>query len=182
MEISDGQNFVRNEKAGAAGKFLDHTMLTHAQKIAVVRSFYESKGYRVHSGLQFGCELVLYADDPSRVHSDFCVHVIDGTDGSVDWRMVQTLVRSMPDLHKTLVLAHVRVEKNTPGSSGDGNVDRSDNGDDIRNISASNSHRYEVVELAFATEHAPFRHKSVARKTVKVGSQVKSGGKQKRWP
>ena len=46
------------------------------QKIQIARRHYEKKGYRVHSGLQFGCELVLYADDPSRVHSDFCVHVV----------------------------------------------------------------------------------------------------------
>jgi tRNA splicing endonuclease len=42
----------------------------------VVRRHFEKKGYRVHSGLQFGCELVLYADDPSKVHSDFGVHVV----------------------------------------------------------------------------------------------------------
>lgn len=45
-------------------------------RVAIVRRHFEKKGYRVHSGLQFGCELVLYADDPSRVHSDFCVHVV----------------------------------------------------------------------------------------------------------
>jgi len=46
------------------------------ERVLVVRQHYEDKGYRVHSGLQFGCELVLYADDPSKVHSDFCVHVV----------------------------------------------------------------------------------------------------------
>jgi len=45
-------------------------------KIAILRKHFEAKGYRVHSGLQFGCELVLYADDPSKVHSDFCVHLV----------------------------------------------------------------------------------------------------------
>lgn len=30
-------------------------------RIALVRKHYEEKGYRVHSGLQFGVELVLYA-------------------------------------------------------------------------------------------------------------------------
>ena len=45
-------------------------------RVQIVRQHFERKGYRVHSGLQFGCELVLYADDPSRVHSDFCVHVV----------------------------------------------------------------------------------------------------------
>jgi tRNA splicing endonuclease len=44
--------------------------------ILIVRKHFERKGYRVHSGLQFGCELVLYADDPSRVHSDFCVYCV----------------------------------------------------------------------------------------------------------
>lgn len=46
------------------------------EKVKIVRVHFEQKGYRVHSGLQFGCELVLYADDPQRVHSDFCVHVV----------------------------------------------------------------------------------------------------------
>jgi hypothetical protein len=45
-------------------------------RILIVRRHFEKKGYRVHSGLQFGCELVLYADDPAKVHSDFCVHVV----------------------------------------------------------------------------------------------------------
>ena len=46
-------------------------------RLKFVRRHYEAKGYRVHSGLQFGCEFVLYADDPSRVHSDFCIHVVN---------------------------------------------------------------------------------------------------------
>ena len=46
------------------------------ERVQIVRRHYENKGYRVHSGLQFGCDLVLYADDPSKVHSDFCVHVV----------------------------------------------------------------------------------------------------------
>ena len=46
------------------------------EKVNFVRLHYESKGYRVHSGLQFGTELVLYADRPDLVHSDFCVHVV----------------------------------------------------------------------------------------------------------
>ena len=50
--------------------------LAHENRILIVRKHFENKGYRVHSGLQFGCELVLYADDPDRVHSDFCVHVV----------------------------------------------------------------------------------------------------------
>lgn len=46
------------------------------ERVLIVRRHFERKGYRVHSGLQFGCELVLYADDPSKVHSDFCVQVV----------------------------------------------------------------------------------------------------------
>jgi tRNA-intron lyase len=100
------------------------------ERVLVVRRHFEQKGYRVHSGLQFGCELVLYADDPSRVHSDFGVHVVPA-DGHLDWRQMQSLVRSMPGLHKTLILANVR----------------------------RSGKEYEVDELAMATEHAPFRHK-----------------------
>mmetsp|Transcript_50 Transcript_50/g.65 ORF Transcript_50/g.65 Transcript_50/m.65 type:complete len:135 (-) Transcript_50:229-633(-) len=118
------------------------------KRIAIVRRHFERKGYRVHSGLQFGCELVLYADDPNRVHSDFCVHIVP-SDDRLDWRTMQTLVRSMPDLHKTLIIASL--EKND-------NIN--DNGDD----------GYIVHELAMATEHAPFRHKNVMKE---VGAQVK---------
>jgi hypothetical protein len=53
-------------------------------------------------------------------------------DGLLDWREIQTLVRSMPDLHKTLILANVK--------------------------SDASGNRI-VEELAIATEHAPFRHK-----------------------
>mmetsp|Transcript_15648 Transcript_15648/g.20394 ORF Transcript_15648/g.20394 Transcript_15648/m.20394 type:complete len:133 (-) Transcript_15648:1395-1793(-) len=113
-------------------------------RVGLVRQHYEEKGYRVHSGLQFGCELVLYADDPTRVHSDFCVHVVP--DGELlDWRMMQSLVRSMPDLHKTLILANPI-------------------------LNAEDGSLQSVQELAFATEHAPFRHRKVKGE---VGSQKK---------
>jgi len=58
---------------------------------------------------------------------------------------MQTLVRSMPDLHKTLILTHIR-----------------EVGDE-----------FQVDEMAIATEHAPFRHKKQQVKNVVVGSQVK---------
>eukprot|EP00978_Attheya_sp_CCMP212_P000145 scaffold280_cov50-Attheya_sp.AAC.2 len=119
--------------------------LTEEERIDIVRKHFEAKGYRVHSGLQFGVELVLYSDSPTKVHSDFCVHVVS-SDGRVDWRVMQTLVRSMPDLHKTLILASVR-------------------------NSMDDSSPYAVDELAIATEHAPFRHKK--QTFVEVGSQVK---------
>ena len=131
--------------------------LTHEDRIAIVRKHFQLKGYRVHSGLQFGCELVLYADSPGKVHSDFCVHVVDNADGSLDWRMLQTLVRSMPDLRKTLIVANVSEVKSIEEEGG-----VCLDGDDER--------RYKVDELAFATEHAPFRHKNIPQG---VGTQVK---------
>ena len=45
------------------------------EKVEFVKEHYEQMGYRVHSGLQFGAELVLYADRPDLVHSDFCINV-----------------------------------------------------------------------------------------------------------
>jgi len=67
-------------------------LLTHSDRIAITRHHFEEKGYRVHSGLQFGCELVLYADHPGKVHSDFCVHIVEN-DGKIDWMTMQRLVR-----------------------------------------------------------------------------------------
>jgi tRNA splicing endonuclease len=51
-------------------------MSEESAKAAFVRRYYESLGYRVHSGLQFGCNFVLYADSPETVHSDFCVYIV----------------------------------------------------------------------------------------------------------
>lgn len=69
-------------------------------------------------------------------------------DESIDWREMQTLVRSMPDLHKTLVLANVK------GINGDNPY---------------------VEELAITTEHAPFRHRP---KSIEVGGQRKAQSKR----
>lgn len=135
--------------------------LTHSDHISIARTYFHNKGYRVHSGLQFGCELVLYADDPGRVHSDFCVHVVP-PDGKLDWRTIQTLVRSMPDLHKTLIIAHVKeVTTNEMGEQEEKFVVTY--GDPSRRL-------YYVEELAMTTEHAPFRHKNVSKG---VGMQLK---------
>ena len=57
---------------------------------------------------------------------------------------MQSLVRSMPDIHKTLIVANIKKE---------------DKG------------TYAVEELAFSTEHAPFRHH---KRITKVGSQKKN--------
>ena len=75
------------------------------ESIAIIREYYTKRGYLVYSGLQFGVALVLYADQPDRVHSDFAVHVVST---ALDWRTIQSLVRLMPALHKTLILAQVR--------------------------------------------------------------------------
>jgi hypothetical protein len=74
-------------------------------------------------------------------------------DGFLDWKEIQTLVRSMPDLHKTLILAYVQ-ETTEVG-------------------------KYMVEEIAIATEHAPFRHRNVI---IEVGAQRKkvNGEAQKR--
>lgn len=128
--------------------------MDHEKLIAIARRHFEEKGYRVHSGLQFGCELVLYADDPNHVHSDFCVHVVR-PESRIDWRTMQTMVRSLPNLHKTLILAHVKEEN------------------DIK----AGSTRFVVQELAISSEHAPFKqkNKSTITPTVQdIGTQFKS--------
>ena len=137
------------------------TNLTHEERTDIVRTHFQNKGYRVHSGLQFGVELVLYSDIPSKVHSDFCVHVPQDNNGKLDWRMIQTLVRSMPSLKKTLIVAHVKEKKV------DGSCDDSSGGDTQQQLVKE---RYVVHELAISSEHAPFRHKNIPKG---VGTQIK---------
>jgi hypothetical protein len=69
---------------------------------------------------------------------------------------MQALVRSMPDLHKTLILANVR----------------------------ENDEGFSVDEMALATEHAPFRHKNAVKgvgsqtKETRTGNVDESDGKR----
>ena len=142
------------------------TNLTHEERIDIVRTHFQNKGYRVHSGLQFGVELVLYSDIPSKVHSDFCVHVPQDNVGKLDWRMIQTLVRSMPSIKKTLIVAHVKEKTMVCSSSSVGS------GDDTQQ--QLEKERYVVHELAISSEHAPFRHKNIPKG---VGTQIKSQSK-----
>lgn len=131
----------------------------HEKRISIVRRHFEQRGYRVHSGLQFGCELVLYADDPDKVHSDFCVNVL-AADSGVNWMQLQTLARSMSALHKQLIV--VNVERRTESSV------------QVKNksiIKEAGGVDYIVHELAIASGHAPFRHKR--KETIPVGSQKK---------
>mmetsp|Transcript_54537 Transcript_54537/g.132408 ORF Transcript_54537/g.132408 Transcript_54537/m.132408 type:complete len:119 (+) Transcript_54537:339-695(+) len=79
----------------------------------------------------------------------FFVHPTTCKDELIDWREMQTLVRSMPDLHKTLVLCLVTGE-----------------GDDRT-----------IQEIAMATEHAPFRQRT-KKFSKKVGSQKKKKQKK----
>ena len=155
------------------------TARTHEQLIADAREHYTNLGYRVHSGLQFGCELVLYADHPQYVHSDFCVLVLP-SDGRVDWRRIQCLTRSMPDYKKTLILAEVSViEKDIEEGDEDGEAkaDNSSGGEAIVSspIAPKTKRRKRIIkvkELAVSTEHAPFRHKT-KKGAVDIGSQRK---------
>jgi hypothetical protein len=155
-------------------------LLSHEDRISIVRQHFLAKGYRVHSGLQFGCELVLYSDSPSLVHSDFCVHVPADASGTLDWRTLQTLVRMMPDLRKTLIVAHVVMEvmiDKDHENNGRYHPHPHDHGGDVIEASteeaarsSSMKHSYTVQELAFSTEHAPFRHKHIPQG---VGMQIK---------
>lgn len=142
--------------------------LTHEEQTSIARKYFERKGYRVHSGLQFGCELVLYADDPDKVHSDFCVHVVPH-DSQVNWMQIQVLARSMATLHKQLIMVNVRpTRRNNKGSSVGEKVLLED---DHSNNSEGVVDGYLIDELAIANGHAPFRHKR--KEIIKVGSQIK---------
>ena len=99
------------------------------ERLAIVQKHYERKGYRVHSGLQFGCHLVLYTDTADMVHSDYCVHIVPQR---LDWTTIQTLVRSMSELHKRLIIV---------------------------NITKQDDNDYIVNEIMIGTEHAPMRQK-----------------------
>ena len=162
------------------------TARTHEELIADAREHYTNLGYRVHSGLQFGCELVLYADHPQYVHSDFCVLVLP-SDGRVDWRRIQCLTRSMPDYKKTLILAEVSViEEDTEEGDEDGEARADDGsggeeivssgaGDDDSPVAPKTKRRKRIIkvkELAVSTEHAPFRHRT-KKGAVDIGSQRK---------
>ena len=122
-------------------------LMSRNNEINILRDHFTKKGYRVHSGFQFGCELVLYADRPDLVHSDFCVKLLpkDKLSGEdvLDWRCIQTLCRSMSSLHKTLIICTVRSDVLT--------------GDAV------------IEEMAISTEHAPFRY----RTKKNVGEQMK---------
>ena len=67
----------------------------------------------------------------------------------------------MPDLHKTLILAHL-----VPKKKNEKKTTEEDGGEEVKN---DDDDEWDIHEVAIATEHAPFRHK----KTVEVGGQRK---------
>jgi tRNA intron endonuclease, catalytic C-terminal domain len=149
----------------------------HAPILDIVRAYYEHiKHYHVYSGLQFGCHYVLYADNPAVVHSDFAIYIVNNessaNDGRIDWYTVQTLVRMMPDLHKTLILVHVTPKENPDpinGTDGDDNQ----HGRIVHPLLRD----WTVHELAVTTEHAPFRHQHrllQRNSPMAVGTQQKT--------
>lgn len=143
--------------------------LSHEERAFIVRNHFELKGYRVHSGLQFGCELVLYADDPDKVHSDFCVHIVP-TDSQVNWMQIQILARSMATLHKQLIIVNVHPTSRT-SKKGSLVVEKPSREDDLGNNERGEGDDYFITELAIVSGHAPFRHKR--KEIVSVGSQIK---------
>jgi hypothetical protein len=108
-----------------------------------------------------------------------------GAGGTVDWRTIQILVRSMPGVHKHLVVASLvsRPRRNrhrrlrcdetggcTTGSLEEGGIGKDgtseydDDGDDVSGggygeLDDDELSSYEVRELVFTSEHAPFRAK-----------------------
>ena len=143
--------------------------LTHNERISIVRTHFLNKGYIVHSGLQFGVELVLYTDSPDKVHSDFCIRIVDNDDGRLDWRNIQTLVRMVTDVKKTLIVVMVREVNETNDNTNTGTSDN--NGEGSQHASIQHNQRYYTVdEIAIGTEHATFRHKNIPKG---VGEQIK---------
>ena len=68
---------------------------TMDEQAKFVKRKYERMGYRVHSGLQFGADLVLYAHRPDLVHSDFCINI--SSDGELYWSYLLLLMSSECD-------------------------------------------------------------------------------------
>jgi len=159
----------------------------HEQHINIVRHHFSNKGYRVHSGLQFGCELVLYADNPGRVHSDFCVHVLPpplvyssssaaATTASaavIDWRTIQTLVRSMPDLRKTLIIARVRLCHRQHDHDSSGGIGGGDVHDDSNIIPINVRVNYSSVSIKSSSSTSTG---SIIKKNEQDGEEVDGGG------
>jgi hypothetical protein len=94
---------------------------------------------------------------------------------------MQSLVRSMPALRKTLILANlVPVDTAPKQGADDEGSKRQKNHQELDNenvvVKKTNANiRYQVQELALASEHAPFRlrNRSSAGLPTRVGAQKK---------
>ena len=136
----------------------DSTTPSLPTPLSLLRSHYTSQNYIIHSGLQFGVDLVLYASSPTLVHSDFAVVLYNhewseegsSVDEGFDWRRIQSLTRSMPDLHKKLIIARVVLEENN---------DNSNNSNSNNNSNNSNSNGFRVEEIKVSTFHRSFKVK-----------------------
>jgi hypothetical protein len=96
-------------------------------------------------------------------------------DGYLDWRQMQSLVRSMPALRKTLILANL-VAVTPKEEKGDHTCKNRENEEEDQDHDANKETiRYRVQELALASEHAPFRlrNRTNAALPPRVGAQKK---------
>ena len=169
----------------------------------VVKYYYQTilKYPHIYSGLQFGCHYVLYRDHPQVVHSTYAIYVIHPTATTTDcanghtnipWSTIQTLVRMMADLHKTLILLHIEElpangmseeRLQSPGPTqicSEENVCTTAMGAtathelQLQNTSRKlvqypfNGKSYFVSELTITTEHAPFRQQQQQNNVSKV--------------
>ena len=176
----------------------------------VVKYYYQTilKYPYVYSGLQFGCHYVLYQDHPQRVHSTYAIYVIyptvddatvttgtnpigtEQTHTNIPWYTIQTLVRMMADLHKTLILVHVEEVPTLEKEHDTAQTLRSDDCCNMRTDSAAidttadekqpsktsskivyypcNKKNYSISELTITTEHAPFRQQQQNNNLSKV--------------
>jgi tRNA intron endonuclease, catalytic C-terminal domain len=164
-------------------------------QLDVVKYYYQTilKYPYIYSGLQFGCHYVLYRDHPQFVHSTYAIYVIYPTSTgpaythtNIPWYTIQTLVRMMADLHKTLILVHIEEfltdtkGLDNPGIDGTAQSLRSEyssstsattsiagtGGTNIEQRQSTkskiihypcNGKYYTISELTITTEHAPFR-------------------------
>lgn len=61
MVSTENRNQNEAGRGGGRGenKIIHHHIMTESHHIDIARHHFEQKGYRTHSGLQFGCELLL---------------------------------------------------------------------------------------------------------------------------
>ena len=151
-----------------------------------LKEHFKGKGYTSMSGLQYGCDLVLYPtrvksdaaakETFKKVHSNFCVLLFFDGDGaedgasnsyndvglgpSLDWRCIQSLGRSMPEVYKRLCCCFVAERVATVNTV----TADADTGEVIK--TESEEYRYSVKEMIVETDHKPF--KSVQNKGIGV--------------